>query len=385
MSTNPTLGTSAPKKIPILLLKTKSTPNDGYEEYFNGSRTFAPRFVPVLEHRYNEGYLGKVKDLLLSGAFSASVPEYGGLIFTSQRAVEGFIGVVQQVLESTHLLSLTPTLLSPRTPLYTVGPATSRALSSTPSLDPSSIHGADTGNGESLAKFILQHYPSTFPFPPRPSCSSGPSLPSHAGDNSVPNTRANTTLPPLLFLVGEQRRDIIPRTLSSSSLPPAQRIGVDELIVYETREMASFARDFSAELERNNRGEDGRVEDRNGAGGEGEGEEGGSVRWVVVFSPTGCEAMLRCLGLIPSRSASPPSGASLTQHNVPTSSSGIMQSRKATRKTFVATIGPTTRDYLIREFGYEPDVCAQRPCPEGVGEGIALFQRGIGDVRAAGR
>ncbi|CAG8882230.1 unnamed protein product [Penicillium salamii] len=73
------------------------------------------------------------------------------------------------------------------------------------------------------------------------------------------------------------------------------------------------------------------------------------VMWVVVFSPTGCEAMLRVLGLGPF-------------------ASGVRR-----EKVFVATIGPTTRDHLRNEFGFEADVCAQRPTPEGVLEGIERF------------
>lgn len=43
------------------------------------------------------------------------------------------------------------------------------------------------------------------------------------------------------------------------------------------------------------------------------------------------------------------------------------------RNTFVATIGPTTRDYLVRKFGFQPDVCAAEPSPEGVRTGIIQF------------
>ena len=43
------------------------------------------------------------------------------------------------------------------------------------------------------------------------------------------------------------------------------------------------------------------------------------------------------------------------------------------RSTYVATIGPTTRDFLRNCFGYEPDVCAEKPSPEGVEMGIRAF------------
>jgi len=100
-------------------------------------------------------------------------------------------------------------------------------------------------------------------------------------------------------------------------------------VVYETGEMGSFEGDFRTAV-----------------------ESCGDVFWVVVFSPSGCEAMLRVLGL---------------------SSAGGDR-----RRVFVATIGPTTRDYLRREFGFEPHVCAEKPSPEGVGEGIRRFMEGRG-------
>ena len=46
--------------------------------------------------------------------------------------------------------------------------------------------------------------------------------------------------------------------------------------------------------------------------------------------------------------------------------------------TYIACIGPTTRDYLASEFGFEADVCAERPSAEGVKEGIEKFMRAKG-------
>jgi len=84
-------------RTPVLLLKTKSIPNDGYEEYFAASSNFTPAFVPVLEHRYNGAALQAVRTLLQDGSLVGSGRKYGGLIFTSQRAVEGFASVVQEI------------------------------------------------------------------------------------------------------------------------------------------------------------------------------------------------------------------------------------------------------------------------------------------------
>ena len=130
------------KKTPLLLLKTRSTPLDGYEEFFTGERVikkqlglesrsrggesasssagidsdpysgvqshYHPVFIPVLEHRFHKENLNKLKDIFLAGGFdldseadgaSASqgqVQKYGGLIFTSQRAVEAFGKVLEE-------------------------------------------------------------------------------------------------------------------------------------------------------------------------------------------------------------------------------------------------------------------------------------------------
>lgn len=114
------------------------------------------------------------------------------------------------------------------------------------------------------------------------------------------------------------------------------------MVVYESGLLGSFAADLARVLE--------------GSGvDEGEGE--GEVGWVVVFSPTGCRELLGVLGV----------GREEGE--------GRQRTR---RKFFVATIGPTTRDYLVREFGLEPDVCAERPSPEGVEEGMRRFLEGRG-------
>ncbi|GKT48418.1 UV excision repair protein rhp23 [Colletotrichum spaethianum] len=196
-------------------------------------------------------------------------------------------------------------------PVYSVGPATTRALKSVPQEPPLQIFGEHTGNGDALAKFILEHYGQWY--------------------------KGRSTKPPLLFLVGEQRRDIIPRSLMDAELPSDQRIQVDEIVVYGTGVMESFSHDFAEILRA--------TEDR-------------PARWVVVFSPTGCDSMLRGLGLLDE------------------STGKAKRDGREERNTFIATIGPTTRDYLRRTFDFEPDVCAEEPSPEGVKRGIVqLLER----------
>ncbi|KAK4997908.1 uroporphyrinogen-III synthase [Elasticomyces elasticus] len=337
---------SLARKVPVLLLKTKSSPTDSYEEYFSTTdfSVYQPSFVPVLEHRFREETLSWLHSTVENGGFAKDLPNpginngeedirpsrYGGLILTSQRAVEAFTAVVAQFPpEIRH--SILPASL----PLYVVGPATARSLRALNL--PCPILGEETGNGEALARFILSNHTNLAP-PPK----------SHtvAAAAAAPTAAIRRKLP-LLFLVGEQRRDIIPKTLQSPTLPPEQRIPVHEEIIYETGEMASFRSDFTAACRRNAR-------------------RGAKKQWFVVFSPTGCEAMLQGLGWLDDETG-----------RVKTGCGGrVGRSRDGGGcDMFVATIGPTTRDYLIDRFGFEPHVCAERPSPEGIGEAIAAFER----------
>ena len=195
-------------------------------------------------------------------------------------------------------------------PIYTVGPATSRALLSISQTPPLNIFGAESGNGEALAHYMLDHYGEWY--------------------------RDQSVKPPLLFLVGDQRRDIIPKTLMNPELSDDRRIQVDELVVYGTGVMESFEKDFTELLYKT---------------------KGAAIRWVVVFSPTGCEAMLRSLNMLDLET-------------------GMVEGdyrQKQNGGTYIATIGPTTRDYLRNTFKYEPDVCAEKPSPQGVEDGIKQF------------
>lgn len=192
-------------------------------------------------------------------------------------------------------------------PVYSVGPATTRALKAIPQDSPLQIFGEHTGNGDSLAKFILDHYGTWY------------------DDRALK--------PPLLFLVGEQRRDIIPKTLMDTQLPQDRRIHVDEIVVYGTGVMDSFPHDFRRCLDTVNES---------------------NMAWIVVFSPTGCDAMLKGLGVLDE-------------------TTGQANPKDPARTRFVATIGPTTRNYLQRKFQFEPDVCAEKPSPEGILDGIKQF------------
>ncbi|KAK0386937.1 hypothetical protein NLU13_5250 [Sarocladium strictum] len=295
---------------PILLLKTQSGPNDAYLELFSkphgpsGSRHFSPSFVPVLRHHFRDEEMDRVRSLLRDRKISrAEDAAFGGMIFTSQRAVEAFASLVEEGKDDEdpqwpHTQD---------TPFYSVGPATTRALANIPSNPPLSVHGSHTGTGDVLAPFILDHYGQEY---------------------SDRNPK-----PPLLFLVGETRRDIIPKTLMDPALPSDKRIEVVEEVVYATGVMESFHGDFVEKLAQTEK-------------------LGCHKRWVVVFSPTGCDSMLRGLGMLDD---APGSKADLSKRD---------------GRTFIVTIGPTTQRHLRDKFGFEPDASAKQPSPEGVLEAI---------------
>jgi len=176
-------------------------------------------------------------------------------------------------------------------PVYVVGPATARSLESLPGGSPLQLFGAHTGSGEVLATYILQHYAEWWPEP--------------------------TRRPPLLFVVGEQRRDVIPRLLMNENASFSEQIKVEEVVVYATHPKVSFENDLRSQLDK---------------------FKLAKRRWIVVFSPMGCEAMLRCLEKI-----------SYDEISVR-----------------VVAIGPTTRDHLYSVFGFEAAACAATPTPEGL-------------------
>ena len=86
---------------PVLLLKTKSTPTDAYEDIFSKSQdgvgNFDTTFVPVLQHRFEEDGMSQLRSLLQQRQIhDGPAARYGGLIFTSQRAVEAFAKLVEE-------------------------------------------------------------------------------------------------------------------------------------------------------------------------------------------------------------------------------------------------------------------------------------------------
>lgn len=274
-----------------------------------------------------------------------------------------FLCKLQQANE--HTDPIVPPSTSPF-PLYVVGPATARSLRSL--LDSShllqslgcSILGAETGNGEALAHFILTHYNHAY-YQEYFSLYEAPRLPFvplvGMGGSQYSRWKAekeNVRKRRLLFLVGEQRRDVIPRVLGGGGGDRGKRVEVEEVEVYSTVIRDGFEGEFTR-----------KVTELEG--------EGAERVVVVVFSPGGCEAMFSGVDW-----AGPGSGGD--GFGEEGGGWGVIEAkRKKKRSGFVVcAIGPTTRDYLKDTFGFEVDVTARTPSPEGVSEGVLAFLRGKG-------
>lgn len=314
-------------QVPVYLLKTRSNPTDAYEEQLSvlNDGEFKPFFVPVLDHIFRDDALRTLRRAAERFAFAGGseatarqvatnnpAKRYGGLIFTSQRAVDAFSIIISK-LNPDKL----DQLFDKEMPIYVVGSATARGVKALGL--PCPIVGEETGNGDALAKFILEWHATLSP------------------DVTYLNGRKL----PLLFLVGDQRRDIIPKTLQSDDLSAIEQIPVLEVIVYETGEMASFEEDFSAILQQAKRS---RVKEQ----------------WIVVFSPQGCEAMLMSLGWLDEQGG---------RYN-----EARREIMSGPTKIRVATIGPTTKEYLEQQFGFTPDVCAAQPSADGLIEAISAYR-----------
>ena len=280
-----------------ILLKTKSSPIDPYDTAFRCKTPFIPVFIPVLQHaRVNTQELRNILE-------HEPDKQYTALIVTSQRAVEALGDAMA------HLSGNNPPPARPRTRwserglveqlrelrgmmVYTVGPATAIAMTK---LEFSTICGADTGNGMALANLIVQTFRRE---------------PEEDGKE-----KEEATLPPrlpLLFLVGDKRRDVIPKRLAGEGIP------LEELVVYETTVAPTFETDLDRVLAES---------------------KDGDIEWVIFFSPMGAEIALRQLDKLP-------------------------------RKVRVGTIGPTTAEYLRKEWGITPDMVSKKPEPISMVQGI---------------
>lgn len=170
----------------------------------------------------------------------------------------------------------------------------------------------------------------------------------------------------VIFITGETRRDIIPRFLREGG------VTVEEIIVYKTRVDDKFEAEFKKVLWE--------TEALTRTSG---------VRWIVVFSGQGAREMLRGLGWLDENGRVKEEGWSDEKgrvkgeeerreggkDDISSRSSHSHNGSRRRRSTFVASIGPTTAEYLKTEFGLQVDVCAEKPTGEALREGIERFMR----------
>lgn len=199
------------------------------------------------------------------------------------------------------------------------------------------ILGSDSGNGDNLSRFILEHYNSLLPRHTHAHQVDGNGVEDGQGGGGQED--AERPKHPLLFLTGEQHRDVIPKTLTDPALPRSRQIPVRELVVYEAGIKAGLEHDLARTLQ-----------EETVSGGQ---EERDGALWVVLFSPGSCAAVLASLRGVGMRFGA-----------------GDSAGGGDGRKVYIATIGSTTRDHLRANFGVEADVCAERPSPEGLWAGI---------------
>ncbi|CAI4789699.1 BAI_1a_G0051150.mRNA.1.CDS.1 [Saccharomyces cerevisiae] len=272
---------SSRKKVRVLLLKNKTVPIDKYELECR-SKAFEPIFVPLIKHTH---VIQDFRNVL------NTIPNYlntiNYIIITSQRTVESLNEAIIPTLTSEQkaaLLSKT---------VYTVGPATANFIRRSGFINVKG--GEDAGSGSILADIII--------------------------DDLSTDIKA---CPPseLLFLVGEIRRDIIPKKLHSKG------IKVREVVTYKTEELSDGFKRFIHAMKECD-------------------EDEVFSDWVVVFSPQGTKEITQYLG---------------DSNRLPGS------------HLRVASIGPTTKKYLD-ENDVTSDVVSPKPDPKSLLDAIELYQR----------
>ncbi|KIO23985.1 hypothetical protein M407DRAFT_26597 [Tulasnella calospora MUT 4182] len=195
----------------VLLLRSPTASVDSkpdkYISAFSKRNIYAEN-VPVLEHSFVE--VARLKELIAIGPRNA----FSGVIVTSGRAAEAWSNAVESIDADDALDSS----VWNKTPFYVVGQKTADTLMATapvrPAFYPSPdcvLGAAETGSGEKLASFIIQHL------------SNGP----------------DRTSASLLYLTGDKNRDAIQTTLSDAN------IAVHPHQVYRTSARVNLAAEIS--------------------------------------------------------------------------------------------------------------------------------------------
>ncbi|CAI4036564.1 hypothetical protein SMKI_15G4120 [Saccharomyces mikatae IFO 1815] len=269
------------KKTRVILLKNKTSPIDNYESECKNN-AFEPVFVPLIKHTH---VVKDFKNLLETIPNYLSTIEY--IIITSQRTVESLNEAIIPMLTGEQKDSLFGKTV------YTVGPATANFIRRSGFTNVKG--GEDAGNGSVLADIIIH-------------------------DLSI-DLRARS-LSELLFLVGETRRDIIPKKLHSKG------IKVREVVTYKTEELNDSFKRFDSAMQSYNGNEM-------------------TLNWVVVFSPQGTKEITQYLSV---------------------------NHRLLDSNLRIASIGPTTQQYL-EDSNITSDIVSPKPDPKSLLHAIEVYQR----------
>ncbi|KAG9303468.1 hypothetical protein G9A89_013795 [Geosiphon pyriformis] len=197
-------------------------------------------------------------------------------------------------------------------PFFTVGNVTAEAV--TRNLGYKPLGAKESGTANALADHIVSFYENQLQKNLQGSNDSNNRI-------SVVNSTSGSTISSLslLFLVGDKRRDTLPQKLVKSG------INLRELLVYQTNGRPNFSQELENFFEY---------------------ECNSKVDWIVFFSPSGVDVAL-----------DPLKNKSFWSH------------------VKIATIGPTTRDYLTEKKGVEVHVVASKPNPENLASAIETYSQ----------
>ncbi|GAA5918351.1 hypothetical protein JCM6882_007295 [Rhodosporidiobolus microsporus] len=323
------------RRTALVLLRspTKAPDQDPYRSAAVDAGFSSVHLLPVLSTSFTN--LSRLAEVLSSGADGCD-----GVVMTSARSAEAWAAAAATLDPFSSPSSVNPSAnppSSPTPPFFVVGTGTRSALlerlpEARRPPEEAILGAEETGTGESLARFILEHF--------------------GAEDDNVAAGEGRRRRK-LLYLTGDKNRDTLPAILGASSSPS---VDLDPLQVYATSTCPSFSSALPALLD-----ELSSVASSSFAPS----SPPPQTVWFALFSPSSALPLinhLRALSLLP---YAPSSSA---QTSSASSSSPSLHLR------FVA-IGPTTRDYLEQELGVEVHATATKP------EATALVEAVVEAVR----
>ncbi|KAI8921088.1 tetrapyrrole biosynthesis, uroporphyrinogen III synthase [Powellomyces hirtus] len=308
--------TSAPRGIPVILLRAKNStiakasPDSDYAQTFHAAG-FIPYFVPVLtttDGRVNASLPSPSEAIsppsVTSPSFQRTPTPLASLLQTREQdfhsilvtSARGIAALRDAFADMTH--DVNPAfpnaehenriLLWRAKPIWVVGKATGSAARE---LGFANVHGESAGDAETLSDMIIAHHAQR-----------------KSGDVDHPAS--------FLFLAGDKARDVLPTRLKDAGFP------LEKMIVYGTRQSNAFPQDLAACLQM--------IFEE----GYHHGEKQNVEPYVVFFSPSGVDIALP-----------------------------VLCESKHYRKFRFATIGPTTTGRLV-EMGEVVKAEALKPCAE---------------------